>query len=240
MLEWWRDFSAPEDVLLACGGSEADFRGVVHAQKIFVDDPRLRTRDHQRELQSYTAIFRGVSGWLRGRPHECVHFCEYDHVPLAVDLNRQQSGRLDSEKADVLGCRLLRVDGTSHPHYLHHTREGRFHEFWQTVSQRADRRVVMNMFITGSVWRREAFETVAAVEEPFPMYTELYLPTLAHHLGFRVRPLPDQDRFVDNIADMTAKLGEARQACAWAIHPVKKLWQTAAPGGCTASTGRPA
>lgn len=225
MLEWWRDFSAPEDVLLACGGSEADFRAAEHAQKIFVNDPLLRTRDHQREFQSYTAVFREVSTWLSGHPHDCVHFCEYDHLPLAADLSRQQAARLDAEQADVLGFRLLRVDGTSHPHYLYHADEPRFHEFWKTISRRSDPRAVMSMFATGSVWRRDAFDAVAAIAEPFPIYLELYLPTLAHHLGFRIRSLPDQDRFVDNLGDMGREIAEARKAGAWGIHPVKHLWQ---------------
>jgi hypothetical protein len=80
------------------------------------------------------------------------------------------------------------------------------------------------MFGTGSVWTREAFDAVARVAEPFPMYLEIFLPTLAHHLGFRVRPLPDQDRFVDNLGDMSGKIDEARRAGAWVIHPVKGLW----------------
>ncbi|MEQ1850404.1 MAG: hypothetical protein ABMA01_02315, partial [Chthoniobacteraceae bacterium] len=58
MLGWWAGFAPPENILLAFGGSEADFRGVVHEQKFFVDDPRLRSKDHQREMQSYTSIFR--------------------------------------------------------------------------------------------------------------------------------------------------------------------------------------
>lgn len=224
MLEWWRGFVAPEDVLLAYGGTEADFQALDHPQKFFVNDPRLRTRDHQRELQSYTAIFREASRWLRDRPYEVVHFCEYDQVPLAADFNRQQADRLDAEKADVLGYRVLRVDGTSHPHYLYHASNPQFHEFLRSVSCRNDPGVVLSMFGTGSVWRREAFDAVAGIDEPFPMYLELYLPTLAHHLGFRVRPLPDQDRFVHHLEDMSGKMDDACRAGAWVIHPVKALW----------------
>ena len=80
------------------------------------------------------------------------------------------------------------------------------------------------MFGTGSVWTREAFDAVARVAEPCPIYLEIHLPTLAHHLGFRVRPVRDQDRFVENLADMSGSIDEARQAGAWVIHPVKKLW----------------
>ncbi len=73
------------------------------------------------------------------------------------------------------------------------------------------------MFGSGSFWTREAFCAVCAVEEPFPIYMELYLPTLAHHLGFRVRDFGEQDRFVgvfENQIAASIKPGErARGLC---------------------------
>ena len=227
MLAWWAHFAPPGDVLLAFGGSEADFRGVAHGQKFFANDPRLRTRDHQRDMQSYTAIFSEASAWMRGSDFTHVHFCEYDHVPLVRDLNARQAARLASENADVIGCRVLRVDGTCHPHYLFHASNTAFHGFWKRITCRDDPGVVLSMFVTGSVWTREAFDAVAAVEEPFPMYLELYLPTLAHHLGFRVRDLPDQNPFVSNLDDMAQSMDEKRATGAWAVHRVKALWDRA-------------
>ena len=225
MLAWWAHCVPPDDILLAFGGSEQDFRGVGLAQKFFVNDPRLRTKDHQREMQSYTAIFREASAWMRGRDFSHVHFCEYDHVPLMRDLNVRQVTRLAAEKTDMIGCHVLRVDGTSHPHFLYHAGNGAFHQFWKQVTRRDDPGVVLSMFGTGSVWTREAFDAVAAIAEPFPMYLEIYLPTLAHHLGFRVRNLPDQNPFVRNLGDMAENMDEARRAGAWAVHPVKRLWE---------------
>jgi hypothetical protein len=224
MLAWWRDFAAPQDVLVAHGGSQQDFQDVAHSQKFFVDDPRLRTRDHQREFQSYSGIFRLASEWMRGREIDVVHFCEYDQVPLARDFNQLQAARLDAEDADVLGYRVLRVDGTSHPHFLQHAANPRFLEYWKTVTRRPDAGVVLSMFGTGSVWRRKVFDAVASLEEPFPMYMELFLPTLAHHLGHRVRPLRDQDRFVENLGDFGGSIEDARSAGAWVVHPVKRIW----------------
>ena len=227
MLAWWAQYASADRILVAFGGSEENFRGIAHAQKFSADDPRLRTQDHQREMQSYTAIFREVSAWMRGRDFTHVHFCEYDHVPLVRDLNARQIAKLTSENADVIGCRLLRVDGTSHPHFLYHTRNAAFHDFWERISLRDGRGVVLSMFVTGSVWTRAAFDAVAAVAEPFPMYLEIFLPTLAHHLGFRVRELPDQNPFVKNLGDMDGCMDAARQAGAWAIHPVKAQWDRA-------------
>jgi len=227
MLAWWTH-SVPRDaVLVAFGGSEQDFQEVISPQKIFVNDPRLRTKDHQREMQSYTGIFREASDWMRGRDFSHVHFCEYDHVPLVPDLNARQIARLVSEKADVLGCRLLRVDGTSHPHFLNHASNPKFLELWKRTTCRDDPDVVLSMFVTGSVWTREAFDAVSALTEPFPMYLEIYLPTLAHHLGFRVRNLPDQDPFFRNLGDMADGMDAARKAGAWFVHPVKRQWERA-------------
>ncbi|MEQ1852172.1 MAG: hypothetical protein ABMA01_11335, partial [Chthoniobacteraceae bacterium] len=225
------------NILLAFGGSAEDFRGVVHEQKFFVDDPRLRSKDHQREMQSYTSIFREASAWVRGRDFTHVHFCEYDHVPLVRDLNQRQVERLGQEGADVMGCRTLRVDGSSHPHYLYHVFQPAFKELWRRLSRRGEGGVVLSMFVTGSVWTWEAFDAVAAIEEPFPMYLELYLPTLAHHLGFRVRDLSDQNRFVRNLGDLGADLGAARGAGAWAVHPVKHLWDRPVDPALLAAVG---
>lgn len=227
MLGWWAGSVLPENILLAFGGSHEDFRGVEHGQKLFLDDPRLRTVDHQREMQNYSSLFREASAWMRGRDYSHVHFCEYDHVPLARDLNRRQVEKLVNEGADVIGYRLSRVDGTSQPHYLYHSSNNAFPEFWKRVTCRDNPSVVLSLFGSGSVWTREAFDAVAVVDEPFPMYLELYLPTLAHHLGFRLHDLGDQNRFVRNLGDLAGNIDEAREAGAWAVHPVKGLWDQA-------------
>ncbi len=226
MLGWWKQCVPPDAVLVAFGGSEKDFREVPHDQKFLTIDPRLRTRDHQREMQSYSEVFRDVSGWMRGRDFTHVHFCEYDHVPFVPDLNTRQIARLSAEDADVIGCRVLRVDGTSHPHFLYHESTGAFRKFWRSVTRRNNPSVVLSMFATGSVWTREAFDAVAGIPEPYPMYLEIFLPTLAHHLGFRVRDLPDQNPFVRNLGDMAGKIDAARHAGAWAVHPAKRQWDT--------------
>jgi len=69
---------------------------------------------------------------------------------------------------------------------------------------------------------------VAASTEPFRVYLEIYLPTLAHHLGFRVRDVPEQGRFVTVTPERGAILDELRAAGAWAAHPVKRRWLDAA------------
>ena len=212
MLAWWRDYCSPDNMLLAFNGDESVFQQIEHPHKIRVVDPRLQTRQHQRERQSYTAIFRETSRWLAGRDYTHIHFVEYDQIPLVPDLNARQLARLEEERADVLTFELARVDGTSQPHYLYHAGLPGFADFWRTISVRADQTTVLSMFGSGSFWTRAAFDAVAALEEPFPVYLELWLPTAAHHLGYRLRDWREQGRFISSLGDFGHRFDEARQA----------------------------
>jgi len=226
MLQHWKQSVPIESILIAFGGPKNEFDAIQHQQKFFVDDPRLRTRDHQRELQSYTRLLQEAGEFLAkpGDQFRFVHFAEYDHLPLVPDLNERQIECLSAEGADLLAFHLHRVDDTNNPHFLYHAEDDRFMRYWAETTRRAAPEVVLSMFGTGSFWTREAFCTVAAVEEPFPIYMEIYLPTLAHHLGFRVRDFVDQNRFVRALNSEICGIDEARKQGAWTLHPVKKLW----------------
>jgi hypothetical protein len=224
MLEAWRDSVDLAGMLVVAGGTRADFEAIAHPQKVFVDDPRLHTRDHQREFQSYTGVCAVVSSWLQGRDFTHVSLCEYDHLPLVPDFNARHLQRLAEEDADVLGYQVRRVDGTNHPHYLYHHSNSAFHRYWQEITRRDDPSVVLSMFGSGSFWTREAFDAVAARAEPFRVYLEIYLPTLAHHLGFRVRDLAEQNQFVHAAPDLQSQIDSFRPAGAWSVHPVKDRW----------------
>jgi len=225
MVKWWARCVDPTLLLIIHGGRVEDFQAVQHGMKRHVIDARLRTRDHQREKQGYGAVWRAVADWLQGSEATHVHFAEYDQLPLVNDLNERQLGRLASEDADVLGYHLRRVDRTSHGHWEYHVADPAFAEQWRSISKREDASVVLSMFGSGSFWTREAFCAVAAVEEITPVYLELFLPTAAHHLGFRVRNYPaEQNPWVQNLGDFTGEVETARRAGAWAIHPVKGAW----------------
>ena len=79
------------------------------------------------------------------------------------------------------------------------------------------------MLGTGSFWKRAAFEAVSDMTEPFPIYFELFLPTVAHHLGFRLRSFGGQEHFVRNIGDWSDSITAAAIAGAWSVHPMKGL-----------------
>lgn len=238
MLAWWGEAGiAPADILVvATHPDEREFAAIGHARKIAVRDPRLQTRDHQRERQSYVGVFQAVSRWLTDEAGDreefgALHLAEYDHLPLAPDLGERLLGALRTERADVLGNEVRRVDGTNQPHYLYHLADGRFAPFWAEHSRRREadgRAAVLSMFGSGTVWTPAAFTAVAALAEPCPVYLELWLPTAAHHLGFRVREFPPEAggaRFISSLGERQGQIAEARAAGAWTLHPVKRLWE---------------
>jgi hypothetical protein len=224
VLQLWQPVAGPGGLLLAYGGTREAFAKIAYEPKVFVDDPRLRTRDHQREYQSYSGVLRAAADWLRARPEFAyVHLVEFDHLPVVDELNPRLLERLAAEDADLLAHHLHRIDGSSHPHYLYHASNPQFHEWISSISCRADKRVVLSMLGTGSFWRRSCFDAAAAADEPFPTYFELYLPTVAHHLGFRVRPWNDQSAFIANLPRPDITIVNARKAGAWTVHPVKDV-----------------
>ncbi len=153
-----------------------------------------------------------------------MHFAEYDQLPLVAGFNALQVARLEEERADVLGFQLGRVDGTNQPHLLYHLLQPGFMEHWASFSVRPDPGVVLSMFGSGSFWTREAFDAVARTTEPFPIYLELYLPTTAHHLGYRLRDWREQNRHIRSLGNFVDRIEQARRDGAWTLHPVKTMW----------------
>ena len=51
---------------------------------------------------------------------------------------------------------------------------------------------------------------------------------LAHHLGFRVRGLTNESRWIQPTGNFAPRLDELRAAGAWMAHPVKGFWESIA------------
>ena len=224
MLRYWDRITARGSVFLAFGGSKNDFDRVSHPHRALIDSPRLKTRDHQREKQSYTPVFQAAWEWLQSQDCRYVHFIEYDHVPLVEDFHQRMISFVEKEKCDLAGFHVARIDGSSNAHYLNHMADPSFFRFWENISIRPDKHVILTMFGSGSFWTKEAFEAVATLPEEIPVYLELFQPTAAHHLGFRVRSFREQNRFVRNLADFGTQLDSLKILGAWSAHPVKTLW----------------
>ena len=226
VLDWWSDYAAAEDTLVAYGGTESEFARLGQIPRVFVADANLRVRDQQREKQSWGGILRAAAQWLAQTGHESfthVYLAEFDHLPIVKDLAARLTARADEERADVLAHHLHRVDGTSNLHYLYHLADPAFLGFWQRISVRSEKETVLKFVITGSFWTRDAFVKVAAQEEEISAYVEIYVPTLAHHLGYRMKGFREQDRCVSTMPIEGLSVEKARAQGCWTMHPVKTL-----------------
>ena len=207
---WLQHGVRNENLLLAYGGDRSDFDRFADIHKIFIADQRLRTVDHQREAQSYRAVFSGVCEWMQTRPFTHILLMEYDQVPISADPVSEYLKTLLARDADVLCHKLQRVDGTIHPHWLASPKVPR------------PRAEVFSMMGTGNIWKREAWEAVAGSHLLCDWYLELDLPTSAFDLGFRMVGLPEQDRFVVCLPEhLPCCPAAALAAGAWTLHPVK-------------------
>lgn len=224
LVERWKAVGIGADrLLLAHGGAASDAAAVSHPHVVHVGDPRLRTMRHPVERQSYGGVFRAAAGWIRASDAAYVLFVEFDHVPLVADWTERLTAALHAEDADVLCHKLLRVDGTNAPHYLEHLSDPGFLRFWERISRREDKQVVLNCLGSGLFWSRPAFLAVADLEEDARIYLEMFLPTAAHHLGFRVRPVPSPTEGVGIHAVTETETAAARKAGEWSVHPWKDL-----------------
>ena len=231
MCRWWTVTGGAGDILVAYGGKQSAFDALSWQPRVFVGDPRLRTRDHQRERQSFSGVFASVSVWLEAHAdYSHVLFTEFDCVPLVTDVNTRLLQRMEAEQADVLACRLGRVDGTNHPHLLSHRWSPAFTDWLSSFSVRKEKAVVLTMLGSFSFWNIAAFHAVASKPEPEPFYLELVIPTVAHHCGYRVRNLADQSPFVLPVGDWKGRTEAVRQQGGWMVHPVKGIWEAVANG----------
>ena len=225
MVAYWTNRGGASSVLVAYGGEAGEYGRIAHPAKCLVEDPELRTTDHPRERQSYLGVLRATVPLLAEMGATHVHLAEYDEVPLVDGLEARLLQRLRAEDADVLGHNLRRVDSSSHPHWLNHTRDPWFARYWESMSCRDDRGVILSMLGCGSFWSFETYRQVADLKPTGRIYLELFLPTAAHHLGFRVRGTREQEQFMQPHQEKTPEMLDGmRQAGAWVAHPVKGFW----------------
>lgn len=224
MRDYWCELDAEQDFIIAYGGPVASWQEEM-PDLVRVDDPQLRTRDHPRERQSYLGVLQAVLPKVMALDATHVHLAEFDEIPVVPDLNARLTALMEKEGADVLGHRLFRVDDTTQPHCMDHVRDEDFVRYWKGISLRPDPGVVLSMLGCGSFWKRDCFAAVASLQPPLRIYLELFLPTAVHHLGYRVRPISNQDVFMaPELIKKKQDLSDYRQQGAWRVHPVKEMW----------------
>lgn len=206
---WSKAGFLADALLLAYGGSQDSLSKILHANKFHITGSAHKTSDHQRERQSYREVFSHTTAWLKERDFTHILFHEYDHLPMVSDLSNRLLSSLREQEADVLCYHLGRVDASTHPHWL------------ATVTDTYQQPVALSMLGTGHFWTREAWEAVSADVSSADWYMELDLPTTAHRLGYRVREIPTQGDFVQNLPTNRPDADTALKAGAWTLHPVK-------------------
>lgn len=224
-LAGWFRAMAGTSVLVVHGGSEEECAKIKECPAVHVPDQGLRTRDHQRQRQSYSGVLRAVAGCDEAESASSVQILEFDCIPLIAGLAEELEEMLFEQDAGLLGSGLRQINGTGHPHWLYHVSDPAFEGMLESFSVREDKRVVLSMLGCVSVWRPDVLKAVAALEEKVPTYLELWLPTAAHHLGYRVRGLGEHDKWISHEGEFTPKLLEIQEQGGWMAHPAKQFWE---------------
>lgn len=223
MLQYWESLVTGK-VIILYGGKEEEYAKIEYELKGFVSDSRLVTRDHPRERQSYEEVFRVAAELVKNIPSKYLYFTEFDQIPLRSDFQNQLAISMNKSGADLLCNGLNRVDGTNHPHYLNHLYDGALSGEISALSVRENKEIILSCWGFGQCWNREAFLRVAAVRSCSRVYLELWIPSIAHHLGFSVQSL--------NIdPDWNTPQGDLRQEDVSSLdeplliaHPIKTFW----------------
>jgi len=224
----WQTLEPAARVLIAYGGTKENFNrlsGSINA--VYISDATLRTTDHARERQQYAGVFRAAHQWLTetGSDVSHVHVVEFDVIPVIENPGQRLVETLEAEDADVIGYGLVDITNTIHPQNRHQISDETFLRFIRELSSRESSERVFSMLGCSSLWTRAAFAEIAELEAP-QIYLEVAIPTLAHHLGYRVRPVPAlQERSVTFESDLTPFLEEYQKAGAWLVHPCKSYWE---------------
>ncbi|MFT4176289.1 MAG: hypothetical protein QM627_06500 [Luteolibacter sp.] len=224
MTAFWREKTLPDQIVVAYGGPESEYDRI-EGLKTFVDDPRLRTRDHQRECQSYTGVLQAAVATLGSSEWTHLYLAEFDILPIVPDIWSRLRSHAESQNADLLAHRLWQIDGSLHSHYGFHLSKKSWLRWIRSISIRNDKDVVLSCLGCGQFWKRETLESVVSHGEPVPAYLELHLPTVVHHLGFRVRGMGDQDQYVKTSPLSPGEKDRMIAEGAWIIHPEKSLWE---------------
>lgn len=224
MLDHWQSLVSGEVVILY-GGSRAEYENISHRYKGFIEDERLVTRDHPRERQSFCEVFRVAASLVEGMEAKYLYFTEYDQVPLDHSFEAVLLEKMECSGADLLCNGLARLDGTNHPHYLNHLNDGRLMQFMQHISAHESSPVVFSCWGFGQCWKKNAFMQLAEVNDEVRVYLELWIPTIAHHLGMRVGKLDiDTDWNLPDV-EMSLEAVNAAREKPLVVHPLKGYWK---------------
>jgi hypothetical protein len=226
---------APQSRFVVChGGERSEFDRLAAeseiADAVFVADPQLRRYG---DISFKEAIPAVHARWIEADPDiELVQWLEFDQLILRADFEESLAALAKRTGAGLLGKAAGPRNDTNWPHYLRYRGHEQLDRFVEAVSRRDDLGARYGSFGAGMVFTREAFDAVAAVIGDAPgMMQEALVPTLVHHLGFRVVD-------VNELGDLYAGIRwrplytledalEAKRAGRTFVHPFKRMDQLA-------------
>jgi hypothetical protein len=219
--------AAPEArFVVAHGGRREDFERVAHPEKLYVDDPTLRAAP--RTFQSYHATLGGLhAAFVRDDADVAAAYVfEWDHLVLRSGFEAPLTELARRHGAGFMGKTCVERTATNWHHYTRFRRDAALLAHLREHSVRDDPTRLFGTLGSGFWISRDALAAYVAVPERPLAYGELYLPTLIHHLGFRVVDIDadgDLYRHVRyepelSLADVLA----IKRAGGWFAHPFKQ------------------
>jgi hypothetical protein len=215
---------APEArFVVAHGGQIGDYERVAHPEKVFIDDPTLRAPP--RTHQSYHVLLAAVhDAFVAGDPSvRSVYVFEWDHIVLRGDFERPLRELAEHTGAAFLGKTCTDRTATNWHHYTRYRRDPALLAHLRVHSVREDPARLYGTLGNGFWLSREALAAYAALDDHPACYGELYVPTILHHLGFRVAEIPGalyaHVRYEPEVS--LAELLALKRAGAFFAHPVK-------------------
>lgn len=173
-------------VFVCHAGRREDFDRIEFSGKVFVDDPTLR--GPERHLQSLSQVFEAV--WrtrVQGDEGiDSLYLIEYDHLILDPSYEQRLRDLAVRTGADFLGKTCVDRTATNWEHYVRFRRDARLLSHLRARSTRDDPGKLFGCLGDGMWLVRAALEAYVEAAPHPPCYVEVYVPTLLHHLGFRV------------------------------------------------------
>lgn len=217
---------APDARFVICYGGKIDeFERIDSEHKLFINDPTLR--GPERHLQSLSGIFQLVwNAYLE--PDESIdslYIIEYDHLVLDSRFETRLRDLASRTRADFMGKNCVDCTATNEAQYVRFRRDAQLLTHLRHLSVRDDPTRLFRCLGDGMWISRHAVQAYVEVGEHPPCYCEVYVPTLLHHLGFRVVDVDAHSnlyRDVRYLPRFDAEQAMARFADgAVFIHPVK-------------------
>jgi hypothetical protein len=220
-----RAVSAEARFAVCYGGRWSEFDRIDWNEKVFVDDPTLR--GPERHLQSLTQLFE--TAWheyfVGDAELDSLYLIEYDHLILDGTFERRLHDLALHTGADLLGKTCVDRTATNSEHYVRFRRDRRLFAHLESLTVRDDSERLFGCLGNGIWLTRRALEAYVNVEEHPPCYCEIYVPTLLHHLGFRVVDVDAHSDLYRNVRWLpecsVPEVLELARAGAVFVHPAK-------------------